>query len=67
MAIARKYLRIASGFLLLGAGIVLSLPGVPGPGILLILSALFILSGHFEWAKNLLDWMKRKFRRLHSA
>jgi hypothetical protein len=54
-------LRIASGFGLLIVGAVLALPGVPGPGIPLILLGLWILSGHFVWAQKTLAWARQKF------
>lgn len=60
----RKHLRIGSGFLALLAGIILSLPLVPGPGIALILLGLVLLSDHFEWAKRILDWAKRQWRQV---
>jgi uncharacterized protein (TIGR02611 family) len=56
----RKILRIALGFLLIAVGLVLSIPGIPGPGFVVIILGLVILSNHFEWARRLLDWVKRK-------
>ena len=61
-----KYLKIAGAFVLLAIGLVLSLPGIPGPGIALILAALVILSAYFAWARKLLDWAKAKFRKFTS-
>jgi hypothetical protein len=55
-----KILRMALGFLLLLAGLLLSIPGVPGPGIAIIILGLIILADHFHWARRLLDWAKRK-------
>jgi hypothetical protein len=60
-----KRLRVCAGFLALSAGIPLSLPLVPGPGIPLILLGLVLLSDHFVWAKKTLEWAKRKWRRIH--
>jgi hypothetical protein len=60
----RRHLRIAGGFLLLAAGAILSLPGVPGPGIVLIVLGLAILSDHFAWARKLLGWAREKAARL---
>jgi uncharacterized protein (TIGR02611 family) len=60
LAPIRKILRIALGFLLLAVGLILAIPGVPGPGIAVIILGLVILSGHFEWARRLLHWAKRK-------
>ena len=60
MAHIRKILRISLGFLLIAVGIILSIPGVPGPGIVVILLGLVILSNHFHWARRLLHWTKQK-------
>lgn len=60
MTPVRKILRISLGFVLLAVGLVLSIPFVPGPGIAVIILGLVILSGHFEWARRLLHWAKRK-------
>jgi hypothetical protein len=62
----RKILRVSLGFLLLAVGAVLSIPGVPGPGIAVIILGLVILSDHFHWARRLLDWAKRKAAKLRS-
>jgi uncharacterized protein (TIGR02611 family) len=56
----RTILRISAGFLLLIVGLVLSIPGVPGPGFVVIIIGLVILSDHFHWARRLLDWAKQK-------
>lgn len=52
------------GFVLLGVGVILSLPGVPGPGIAVIILGLVILSDHFHWARRLLDWAKQKAQKV---
>lgn len=56
-------LRILSGFLLLIIGSIAALPGVPGPGIPVILLGLWILSDHFAWAKRSLAWVREKTAR----
>jgi uncharacterized protein (TIGR02611 family) len=43
------------GFLVVLAGIVLSLPLVPGPGILVVAIGLMILALEFAWAERLLE------------
>jgi hypothetical protein len=53
--------RVCGGFLLLLAGLILAIPGIPGPGIPLILFGLFLLSARFAWAKRMLEWGKRKW------
>ena len=53
-----RVLRIAVatlGFLVILAGLVLSLPLVPGPGILVIALGLAILALEFAWAERLLE------------
>jgi drug/metabolite transporter (DMT)-like permease len=57
---SRRKLGIVIGFLLISVGLILAIPGVPGPGIPIVLLGLVILSGHFSWAKRLLDWAKQK-------
>jgi uncharacterized protein (TIGR02611 family) len=43
-----------AGFLLVLVGIVLSGPGIPGPGFLVILVGLAVLALEFDWAERLL-------------
>ncbi len=66
--------RIGAGFLLLLAGLFLSLPGVPGPGIVLVVLSFGILSRDFKWAvrwhiflkQKAQDFMNRLMNRLKS-
>jgi uncharacterized protein (TIGR02611 family) len=44
-----------AGFVVLLAGIVLSLPFVPGPGLLLVAIGLGMLALEFAWAERLLE------------
>ena len=44
--------RLLGGFALLGAGLVLAIPGIPGPGIVLIAGGLWLLSERFAWAPS---------------
>lgn len=46
---------IATGVVLVLLGILMSGPGVPGPGILVILAGLSFLALEFEWAERLLE------------
>jgi len=60
--------RIAAGFLLLFVGAILSLPLVPGPGLLLVVVGLGVLSHDFHWARRLRDRAHREWdhvRRRH--
>jgi uncharacterized protein (TIGR02611 family) len=56
----RKIFRTALGFLVLFAGLIMAIPGVPGPGFAFVLLGLVILSAHYHWARRLLAWAKRK-------
>ena len=51
------------GFALLILGGLLAFPGVPGPGIPILLLGLWILSPHFAWARRALAWVKAKTAR----
>jgi hypothetical protein len=55
-----KILKVAAGFALLIVGGMLALPGVPGPGIPILLLGLLLLSDHFAWARRALAWLKGK-------
>jgi uncharacterized protein (TIGR02611 family) len=52
-----------AGILVLLAGVILSLPLVPGPGILVMVAGLAILATEYEWARRLLVKVKRTTRR----
>ena len=45
----------AFGFILVGFGLILALPLVPGPGVLLVIVGLAMLAHEFDWAERLLD------------
>jgi hypothetical protein len=55
--------KIVAGFLLLIVGGLLALPGIPGPGIVIMVLGIWLLSDHFKWAKKLLNWIKEKRER----
>jgi uncharacterized membrane protein len=54
--------RIIGGFVLLVLGLLLSLPGVPGPGIVLLVLGIGILSRDFHWAEKTHAYLKRVWR-----
>jgi hypothetical protein len=62
----RKSLRIVAGIGLIAVGFLLALPFVPGPGIPLMILGLVILSDHFEWAKRMVEWARRKYAQVKS-
>jgi hypothetical protein len=50
---------LGAGLILLGVPLLI----LPGPGILLILAGLAVLSLEFPWAKNLADRAKQRWKR----
>lgn len=56
--------KMAFAFTLLIVGAVLALPGVPGPGIALILLGLWMLRDHFAWAARAHSWVMERARQL---
>lgn len=52
--------RIGAGMALVVLGLFLLV--LPGPGILTIAGGLAILAIDFAWARNLLEWMKSRFK-----
>jgi tellurite resistance protein TerC len=52
----KKILRLVIGSVLIVAGLALSLPGIPGPGIAVVILGLSVLSTDFEFARR---WMHR--------
>lgn len=60
----RRIARISLGFLLVAVGLILAIPGVPGPGLPVVFVGLVILAEHYHWARRVLEWAKRKFERV---
>ena len=56
--------RITSGLVLLIVGLFLSFPGIPGPGIVLVVLGLGVLSHEFYWAKKLHARIKQMGRNI---
>ena len=60
LQIAKRVILIVVGFTLLVGGLVMSVPLVPGPGLLLVVGALVILATEFVWARRLLERVKEQ-------
>lgn len=60
----RRIVKAILGLLLILVGLLLSIPGVPGPGLALVALGLLLLSEQFPWARRILEWAKGKFREL---
>ncbi len=50
---AKRVARITAGVVVLVAGLIMAIPGVPGPGLLVIFIGLSILAVDFVWAHRL--------------
>ncbi len=64
LRIAKRWIMIVFGFTLLLFGVVLAIPGVPGPGIVIIWAGLAILAVEFIWARKLLKKFQAQGARL---
>ncbi len=51
--------RVVGGIALVVVGGVLSLPGIPGPGIVVVILGLGLLSSEFHWADRLYSRVKK--------
>ena len=69
-----RALVLVVGIVVIALGLLLSLPGVPGPGIVLVFVGLVILSSEFAWAhraraplerffNRMSEWFRKTFRR----
>jgi uncharacterized protein (TIGR02611 family) len=56
----KRILRITAGFALLLVGLIMMLPGIPGPGFLLLVAGLSILAVDFVWAHRLKTHLKSR-------
>ena len=55
---AKRVISVLVGFTVLLFGVLLAIPGVPGPGFLVIIAGLAILGTEFIWARRLLKKFK---------
>ena len=56
--------RVVVGIGLLLIGGILALPGIPGPGLIIIFGGLSVLSTEFHWAHRLRESLRRRVRRI---
>ena len=56
----KRVLRIIGGVLLLLVGLFFMIPGMPGPGFVLVLAGLSILAVDFVWAHRLKTHLKNQ-------
>jgi hypothetical protein len=56
--------RVVIGFVLMFGGVLLSVPGIPGPGVLLVVGGLALLGREFHWARRANEWLRRQANRM---
>jgi hypothetical protein len=64
LKIAKRWGMIVFGFALLIIGAFLSIPGVPGPGLVIFWAGLAVLAVEFLWARKLLTKFQTQGARL---
>jgi hypothetical protein len=60
----KKLVRMALGVVLVVLGLALSVPGIPGPGIAVLLLGLSVLSTDSVWARRFLERVKAMGRQV---
>jgi drug/metabolite transporter (DMT)-like permease len=56
---ARRVARIVLGFTTILIGLILAIPGIPGPGLLIVIGGLAILATEYVWARRYLNRLKQ--------
>jgi UPF0716 family protein affecting phage T7 exclusion len=67
LVLVRRLVRIAVAAILVIAGLLLSIPGVPGPGFVVVLIGLFVLLPESRWLRKRYVRFKRRHPRLFGA
>jgi hypothetical protein len=62
----KRVARWAAALGLIAIGLVLSVPGIPGPGILVILIGIFLLLPESLWLRKKYAALKRRYPRIFS-
>jgi hypothetical protein len=65
--ILKRVARWVAAVALILIGLVLSIPGIPGPGILVILLGVFVLLPESRWLRKRYVRLKRRYPRLFSV
>ena len=64
LPLLKRIARWTAALLLIVIGLVLSVPGIPGPGILVILIGIFLLLPESRWLRKKYAALKRRYPRL---
>jgi hypothetical protein len=66
LPLLKRVARWAAALALIAIGLVLSVPGIPGPGILVILIGIFVLLPESRWLRKKYAALKRRYPRIFS-
>jgi hypothetical protein len=66
LPLLKRIARWTAAIVLIGIGLVLSIPGVPGPGILVILIGIFVLLPGSRWLRKKYTALKQRYPRIFS-
>jgi hypothetical protein len=66
LPLLKRIARWTAAIVLIGIGLVLSIPGVPGPGILVILIGIFVLLPESRWLRKKYTALKQRYPRIFS-
>ena len=66
LPLLKRIARWAVALALIVVGLVLSVPGIPGPGILVILIGIFVLLPESRWLRKKYAALKRRYPRIFS-
>ena len=64
MLLLRRLARWVAALALIVLGLALSIPGVPGPGLLIVLVGIFVLLPESRWLRKKFVRLKRRYPRL---
>jgi hypothetical protein len=63
----RRIGRWTAGLVLISVGLALSIPGIPGPGVLVVLLGVLVLLPESRWLRKRYARLKRKHPRVFSV
>jgi hypothetical protein len=66
LPLLKRIARWVAALALIVIGLVLSVPGIPGPGILVILIGIFLLLPESRWLRKKYAALKRRYPRIFS-
>jgi hypothetical protein len=64
LPLIKRTLRWATALTLIVLGLVLSVPGIPGPGLLIALVGVFVLMPESRWLRKKYAALKRRYPRI---